>query len=133
MAEKANSALVRELVDGFNAGDRERLIGLLSEDAEIRTIRSELEGRPYIGPGGMRQALEDWDKEWEFVRFVVGDTHESGRFVVQDLRVQAKGLASGVELDVPIWMLWEFKGDRILRLQSYSQREAAFEEAGISD
>jgi ketosteroid isomerase-like protein len=134
MAEKgANSALVLELTEAFNEGDRERLARQLSDDAEIRTIRSELEGRPYIGPDGLREAFKDWDKEWEFVRFVLGEVHEREPFVVHDLHIQAKGKASGIELDIPIWMLWKFDGDRVVRLQSFSDQGEARREAGLDD
>ena len=134
MAEKgANSALVLELTEAFNEGDRERLARQLSDDAEIRTIRSELEGRPYIGPDGLREAFKDWDEEWEFVRFVLGEAHERESFVVHDLRILAKGKASGIELDLPIWMLWEFDGDRVVRLQSFSDEGEARREAGLYD
>ena len=134
MAEQAHRSKVEdtlELVEAFNAGDREALASRLSDDAEIRTIRSELEGRAYIGPEGLREAYRDWEKEWEFVRFVLGDGEENEGFAVLDLRIQAKGKASGVELDAPIWLLWEFDGEQIVRLRSYSDRDAARREARL--
>lgn len=127
----SGTALVLELVEAFNAGDREAVAARLREDAEVRTIRSELEGRPYVGPEGFRRALEDWDEDWEFVHLTPGGSRERGPFVLLDVRVQAKGRASGVELDAPVWMLWELRDEEIVRIRSYSDRDEALAEAGI--
>src|SRR5262245_39389421 len=104
--ESPRAARVRELVDLWNSGDHDTLADSLAEDAEIRTIRSELEGGAYIGPDGFRKAMDDWDRDWEYVRFVPGELRERGESLVFELRVQTRGKTSGVELDVPVWMLW---------------------------
>ena len=124
---------MRGMYTSWNAGHREAIASHLTEDAEIRTIRSQLEGQAYIGPDGMRKAFADWDDDWEFVRFDPGEVRERDPFVVVETRVQTKGKASGVDLDVPVSMLWEFRGDRISRLQSFSERDDALRAAGIAD
>ena len=117
--------------EAWNAGDRERLAGMLAPEAEIRTMRAELERHPYIGAEGFHQALKDFDEDWEYVRFEPTEVQERGDFVAVELRLHSKGKASGVELDVPIGWLWEFRGDRIVRLQSYSEPSDALRAAGI--
>jgi ketosteroid isomerase-like protein len=133
MAERsANADLVLELYDAWNAGERERVVSLLTDDAEIRTIRSQLESRAYIGPDGMRESFADWDADWEYVRFAPEEElHERDPFVVVEVRVQTKGRTSGIDLDVPVWFLWEFRGDKVSRVQSFSEREDAMRAAGI--
>jgi ketosteroid isomerase-like protein len=134
MAEESTRvSFIRELYDAGNAGDREAIARLLTDDAEIRTIRSELEGRAYIGPDGMRQAFADWDADWEYVHLDPGDIRERDPFVVVEVRVRTRGKASGIDLDVPVSMLWEFRGDKVSRLQSFSEHAEALEAAGIED
>jgi ketosteroid isomerase-like protein len=132
MSDKAGKAdVVLELIEAWNAGHRERLAEVLAPDAEIRTIRAELEGRPYIGVEGFHQALSDFDEDWEYVRFEAGEIRERGDFVALKLRLRSKGKASGVELDVPIGWLWEFREDQVVQLRSYSEPRDAFRAAGI--
>jgi ketosteroid isomerase-like protein len=123
--------LVLELIEAWNAGNRERLAAVLAPDAEIRTMRAELEGRPYVGVEGFHQALSDFDEDWDFVRFEADEIRERGDFVALELRLRSKGKASGVELDVPIGWLWEFREDQVVRLQTYSEPPEAFRAAGI--
>ncbi len=134
MAEESpRAARLLELVDLWNSGDHESIAQSLTEDAEIRTIRSELEGGAYIGPEGFRKAMADWERDWEYVQFVPGEYREREPFIVGESRVHTRGKTSGVELDVSVWMLWEFRGDRVSRLQSFSDRDEALRAAGIED
>jgi ketosteroid isomerase-like protein len=131
--ESSKTSRVMELYDAWNAGDRDSLYAAVTDDAEIKTLRVQLEGGSYIGPEGLRKALADWDEDWEYVRFTPHEIHEHDPFVVVETRVETKGKTSGVDLDVPVTMLWEFRGDRVSRVESFSEREDALRAAGIDD
>ena len=124
---------VRWLLAEWNAGNRERMLDLLHPDAEIRTIRAQLEGRAYRGPAGFREALADFDQDWAYVRLVPHSFHESGDFVVVLSNLQSRGRTSGVELDVPIGQLFEFRGEQIVRFESFSDQSEALRAAGLED
>ena len=124
---------VRWLVEEWNAGNRERILDVLHPNAEIRTIRAQLEGGAYRGPAGYRDALADFDQDWEYIRLVPHSFHESGNFVVLLSNLQSRGKTSGIEFDVPIGQLWEFRGDQIVRFESFSEPSEAFRAAGLED
>jgi ketosteroid isomerase-like protein len=133
MAESRNVALVRELIEAWNAGDRERWVPDLDPEVEIRTIRARLETRPYRGVEGFRKALADFDEDWEQVNFEVQDVRGTGsdELVVATTQMTSRGRASGVELEVPLALLWEFRDGLIVRVESFSDPAEALREAGI--
>ena len=118
--ESPNVELMRELFERWNAGDRSRLEGVLDPEVEISTIRSELEGRPYRGVEGFRQALADYDRDWDDVRFVVHEIRGAGDRVASSVNIHSRGRASGVELDVPLGFLWEFRNGLVTQMRSFS-------------
>jgi uncharacterized protein len=126
-----NEQVVREAIEAWNAGDRERVLEWLDPEAEIRTMRAELEGRPYRGHDGFRKALADFDEDWDYTRFDVRDTRSSGPFVVIRCNLRSRAKTSGIELDVPLGWVWEFRDGWIVRMQSYSEPDDAFRDAGI--
>jgi ketosteroid isomerase-like protein len=126
-----NVEIVRKLTEEWNAGNRERMLDWLHPEAEIRTIRAQLEGRTYQGPAGFRELLADFEEDWEYVRLEQPRFHEKGSFVVALARLQSRGRASGIELDVPVGQLWEFRDDKIVRFETFTEPSEALREAGI--
>ena len=45
--------VVREAFETFNRGDREAWIAMCAEDAELYSLRAQLEGNPYRGHDGI--------------------------------------------------------------------------------
>ena len=131
MDEQQKLSLVVEIAEAWNAGNHDLLLATLADDAVLRSLRSQLEGRSYRGPDGLRQALVEWEEEWEYVHFERREERANGDFVLADVRVQSRAKASGIELDVPMVLLYEFRGDEIIRVQSYGERAEAEREAGI--
>ena len=131
--ESRNVALVRDLIDAWNAGDRERWVPHLDPEVEIRTIRSQLESGPYRGTEGFRKALADFDEDWEHVSFEVEGVRgsESDDLIVATTKMTSRGRASGVELEVPLALLWELRDGLIVRVQSFSDPAEALRAAGI--
>ena len=112
--ESPNVELMRELFERWNAGDRSRLEGVLDPEVEISTIRSELEGRPYRGVEGFRQALALGGARGRLEGRGAGDR------VASSVNIHSRGRASGVELDVPLGFLWEFRNGLVTQMRSFS-------------
>lgn len=128
-----NTEVVERLLRAFQEGDIEAALADLDPDVELLPIRAQLEGTRYRGHEGFRQVLTLFDEDWEYVRLLPQDLRGRGEFVYALLRVQSRGKASGVELDIPIGALWEFRWDQIVRLESFSEPDEALRAAGIED
>lgn len=123
--------LVRRLLERWNDGDRSAIEEHLHPEVEIRTLRSELEPHPYRGVEGFRRGIADFDQDWEYVRLDVTDIRSGGDSVVVIGRLQSRGRASGIDLDVPLAMRWSFEGDRIIEIRSFAEPSDALRAAGL--
>jgi ketosteroid isomerase-like protein len=127
----SKQALVHRLLDEWNAGNRTAIEEHLHPEVKILTLRSKLEARPYRGVEGFRRGIADFDQDWEYVRMDVEDVRSQEDHVVILGKLQARGRASGVELDVPFAMLWSFEGERISEIRSFSEADDALRAAGF--
>ncbi|MGH2992340.1 MAG: nuclear transport factor 2 family protein [Solirubrobacterales bacterium] len=123
----------RDAVDAFNRDDREAWIALCDEDAELYSLRSQLEGRPYRGHEGMRQFLVDADQDWENLRIDVREIRDAGSEVVVLADFRARGGTSGVELDFPVGMVVRVRAGKITYGRFYSNPDEALAAAGLSE
>jgi len=126
-----NVEVIRNAVEAFNAGDRERLFSLVDPEIEFR---SAFEQKTYRGLDGLVRYRED-------VAAVLEGFHvEHDRFVdaggdrvVQLYRLVGRGAGSGVPVSREVAALWLLRKGKILKGQIYLDRRKALEAAGLSE
>ncbi|MGH2955938.1 MAG: nuclear transport factor 2 family protein [Solirubrobacterales bacterium] len=128
----SNADLVERFRAAFSGGDVDGALACLSPDAEILPIRARLEGTTYRGHEGYRHLLTDFDQDWDDLRLHVDELREKGEYVIASSRISAQGRASGVELDVPLAVVFEVRDDLVVRMESFEQLDAALAAAGLS-
>ena len=122
---------VRKFADAFAERDNDTAFALLHEDVELHPIRAQLEGGSYRGHDGYLEVLALFDEDWEDLRLELDDLHEGNGKAVAIARLIARGRVSGIDLDVPLALLYEFRDGRISRIQSYSDQAEALAAIGI--
>ena len=76
--------------------------------------------------------LPDVTKEMrENFKLALDDLYEGNGMVVAAGRLVARGRVSGVDLDVPLALRYEFRDGLISRIQSYGEPSQALADAGI--
>ena len=130
---EANVDVVRDVFAAWNAGDLDRLTGLLASDFEFVPFRSQLDGAPYLGAEGVRQFARDAEEEWDYIRIASDEFRDAGDQVVMLGRYDARGRASGVDVQFPAAWVARLRGGKLVQLRSYSDRELALEAAGLGD
>ena len=120
----------RKAHETFNRGDRDAWLALCDEDAELYSLRSQLEGRPYRGHEGLRRFLVDLDEQWDYVRFGVREIRDAGEQVVVLTDFRARGGTSGVELDFPVGMVIRVRAGKITYA---SDPDGALRAAGLGE
>ena len=117
----ARRELVRDTMELFNSGEREIREELADPECEIR---SAMTGSVYVGYDGVRRWMQDIDEQFETWRtwpeefvdvtgdrlLVLGATHLRGR-------------GSGIETELPLAWLFEFRGERILRMTTFADQD----------
>jgi ketosteroid isomerase-like protein len=120
------------LVDTWNRGDREAFISLWDERAEFYPLRAQLEGEAYVGREGLDRFIAGLADEWADARFLIDETRAAGDHVVGIGRFRARGLASGVEIDVPLGVLTKVRRGKITYVRFFSKPGDALEAAELS-
>jgi ketosteroid isomerase-like protein len=123
-------AVVRRLVEAFNSGDVDTMLDELDPEAELYPMRAQLEGTVYRGHDGLRQWLSDLDEDWEWVRMDADEFREVDDAVVALGRLRSRGRASGVDLDLPLAVVWKLRGGKVVYSKAYSERHDAVTSAG---
>ena len=102
-------------------------------DVEIQTgISDAFQGQPFRGHEGARQWLAALDENFETWRIVMDECREQGDVVVVLGEVHARGRGSGIELVQEVGWVYEFRDDKMIRLQTYYDHAQALAAGGIS-
>jgi ketosteroid isomerase-like protein len=124
MASERVEAL-RSGYEAFNRGEVEGLLGTAAPDFVARD-RAELpDPRTHRGLEGAAEALRRAREGFDEYRIDPQEFIERGDHVVVVARQTGRGSMSGAEVTGAIVHLWGYRGDRIVSLQAYSDREQA--------
>ncbi len=128
-----NVEAVRRSLEAFNRGDRNTWLALRHQDFEIIPISDWPDARMIRG----REA------GWDFYRDIVdtlstraayADLVDAGTDkVLAHQRHEARGRASGVDVEVDYWTVVTFRDEKMLRDEWFEDRAVALEAAGLSE
>ena len=125
--------ITREAFEAFDRGDRDAWVAMFDDDAELYSLRSQLEGHPYRGHAGLRRFLADADEQWDYVQVDVKEIRDAGEQVVALVDFRARGSTSGVELDFPVGMVVTVRAGKLTYGRFYSNPDEALAAAGLSE
>jgi ketosteroid isomerase-like protein len=128
-----NVETVRSAFEAWNAGDLDRVIELVDPELEFVPFRSQLDGASYVGADGMRQFARDSAEEWEYLQIAPDEFRYAGDRVLMVGRYDARGRASGVDIEFPAAWVAQLRNGKIVHLRSYSDRDVALEAAGMGE
>ncbi|MEK6327617.1 MAG: nuclear transport factor 2 family protein [Actinomycetota bacterium] len=134
-----NVELVRQMFGAagraMNLGALDELYRLLDPDVEWIPINAALEGTRYRGHDGVRQWIEDMNRDWDFFEARTVEIRDLGDDRLLALGTwRARGRSSGVELDSqPAAWLLQLRGGKAVRMQTFTDRAKALEAAGLSE
>jgi ketosteroid isomerase-like protein len=126
-----NIAAVRRFNNAFNDRDLDRMAAEIEDDCAFYPLRAQLEDKEYVGRKGLEEMVSDFDEDWEYVRVRVDETLDREDFVVLLCRLEARGLTSRVDLEVPIGFVCRFAGGRLVYMRTYSDQSDAMGAAGF--
>jgi ketosteroid isomerase-like protein len=119
----------------INLGEFEDLGGLLDPEVEWIPINAALEGGWYRGHSGVRQWIEDMNRDWDYFEARPEEFRDLGDDRLLALGTwRARGRSSGVELDSqPAAWLIQLRNGKTVRMQTFTDRSQALEAAGVSE
>jgi hypothetical protein len=123
--------LVRRSVDAWNSSHWEEGLGSIW-DPEGEIVAPE--GWPEAGVrSGWPALLDQWRRikdSWAEEHLELRSVSPYGDRLLAEGLWTLKGEASGVPLEVEAWLLYDFRGERISRIEYFIDREAAMAAVG---
>jgi ketosteroid isomerase-like protein len=88
---------------------------------------------PQHGHEGVRTYMERWETEWEELSTVPEQFIDAGDRVVVAVHFTGRGRESGIAVDAVLWEVYTLRGDKIVRMDEFSDRSEALKAAGLSE
>jgi ketosteroid isomerase-like protein len=130
IARRAFEAFNRTFAEGNND-----LYALLDPDVEFIPIMAILEGITYKGHEGVRQWIEDVKLDWASFEprpehFL--DLGDDRVLVLGSWRARGRGGDALLDIPQAAW-LTQYRKGKLVRLQTFTEREKALEAAGLRE
>ena len=86
----------------------------------------------YRGHEGIRRYFAGFEGVMEEVRWEADELIEApDERVVAGIRLVTRSVATGLELELPVWQLCTVRDGKVLRIEGFAEREDALRAAGI--
>ena len=98
---------------------------------DMSTFRGWLESPTYAGLERANEFLGDWIGIWDDWEVVLEELHDAGDEVVLIACQRGRAEATGVPLEMRYGQVWRFRGEQLIRTETYSDPAEAMEAAGL--
>jgi ketosteroid isomerase-like protein len=126
----SHADLIHELTGMWNSGDVDSVSQLYTEDAEIRTGPHWPEQATYRGRDAIRDTSAEWASLWETLQIEVDSIEEHGHRAVVTGAWRMRGAASGIDGEMPIFIVFTFRDGKIATLEWFADHDTAVAAAG---
>jgi ketosteroid isomerase-like protein len=134
MAQENIGTLARRWSQAFNARDMTTLADLTSPDFEfVPYLGSLIETSVYRGHDGLRSYFEDVRSAWEEIKVRQAEVREVGDHTISFGELRGKGRASGLEVQMSLAWVGDWRDGKLVRLVTYTNRDEALEAAGLEE
>jgi ketosteroid isomerase-like protein len=125
--------VVRRWLAAFNRQDVEGFVKLWDPECEFFTLfASQLAGAAYKGHDGLHRYCEERAQIWDQLRIETEELREVGKRIAAIGQIRGRGRGSGAEVEHRLVLIFELRGERVLRVRSYSDRTEALESAKLA-
>jgi ketosteroid isomerase-like protein len=96
-------------------------------DPEIEFVETpeRIDARTYRGHDGVLDAFTRWFEQFEDYTVELVHIEGHGSRVYASVREQGRGRASGAEVSKPLYTVWTFRDDKVLRYEEFYDEAAA--------
>jgi ketosteroid isomerase-like protein len=127
-----NVEKARLAFDAFTGRDKRTWCELCDPDLEAIPVGEWPEGE-IRGREAVWDFLVATDEPWEPGPYDLAEVIDGDDRVAVHLRRDLRGKSSGVEVEYDYWVVFTFRGGRMVRAQWFDGRLAALEAAGLSE
>jgi ketosteroid isomerase-like protein len=129
-----NVEIARQANDAFNRRDLDAVMECVTSDIEFTApMGGTVEGGSLRGREGIEAVFADIRDTWEEYRIVIEEIRDLGDRVLGLGRLEGRGKASGVSVDVPLAVISDFRDGKVCRTRSYLDHGEALRAAGLTE
>jgi ketosteroid isomerase-like protein len=131
---QATVEMARRANDAFNRRDVDAFMECVTSDIEFTAAMSgTVAGGSLRGREGIEALFADIRDTWEEHRMVIEEIRDLGERVLGLGRLEGRGKASGVSVDVPFAIIGDLRGGKMWRGRTYLDHDEAKRAAGLSE
>jgi ketosteroid isomerase-like protein len=122
----SNIEIVQRLFDQYAEGGVEAVLDGADENIVIE-IPPDLSAEPdtYHGHDGVRRYFAGFEGMIDDVRYEAFELTPIGDAVLVHSRLSGRGVSSGVDVELEVYVVHELAGGKIVRIRPYGDRESA--------
>jgi ketosteroid isomerase-like protein len=126
--------LTRRGIEAFNRLCAGVIIELATHDFEwYPAMPVAVGGGVYKGREGIEAYFQDIRDTWEELRISAEEFRDLGDRVLVLGRVEGRGIGSGVEVNAPLGIVFELRGDKACSARGYFDYGEALRAAGLDE
>jgi ketosteroid isomerase-like protein len=131
---QANVEVAKRGMDPLNQRDVDTLSDLCTLDIELLPAMSgAVDGGSLRGRDGVETLLADIREAWEEQRLIADEFRDLGNRVLGLGRLEGRGRVSGVRVDAPLGVIFDFRDGKIAQVRTYLDHGEALRAAGLSE
>jgi len=129
-----NVETLRQALEAFNRRDKAAWIAVVDPEAENFPPMAWPENAPIRGPEAIWNFYVEAVNAWEEGEFEWGEFIDAGKEVVVANQLRhMRGKTSGAAVEWSYWVVFEFRDGKVVRTRWFAERDAALEDAGLSE
>jgi hypothetical protein len=129
-----NVEIVRLAFEAYNRGDLDAAVADFAPECEYISSGALPGSRGvWRGPEGYKQFVGWLRSEFEDARAEIDEVIDAGDSVLVSVTTRGRGRQSGAATTWSIWQVWTLQDGKIVRGQGFTNKEQAFEAAGLSE
>jgi ketosteroid isomerase-like protein len=126
MSGDRRSELIENAFAAFEARDAEAVVAFLAPEVRCRVLPPLMNTGEWHGYGGFLEMTAGWEEAFgEIAYAVTGIELPDDRNALVAVHQSATGAGSGVPVELDVYFLIEFEGDRAARLEIHPDRDSA--------
>jgi ketosteroid isomerase-like protein len=125
MSEHEHLAIVRPLIERWNAGDIDGVVELYTEDTVMYPGEEWPDQTAFRGHEGVRENIEQWRSVWESSTIELERVESYGDRAVASGAWINRGRASGIGGRMPFVIVIEVRGGKIACLEWFTDHDTA--------
>jgi ketosteroid isomerase-like protein len=124
---------VRSIYEHWAEGDFRATFDLFDQNV-VFVMPPELpDAGTYLGNEAVAEYTRGFLEPWEHITMEAEELLSAGDSVLASIVQRATGEASGAATEIRYLQLWTFRGDKVIRLENFRERDQALQAAGLEN